>query len=158
MSSSTSKKPAIRPRWTMRGHTGWVDGIVHLPGGRRIITCSHDASLRLWDLESRAQIGEDCCKRKTLVAILHPGPKYRLEQKASQGNPGIERTPRSSLSDKSFLEVDATRCHDELGGHVDEYPPRFFDSMEAECPPSFLCKCTPRSHFLVPPPPSIRQC
>jgi WD40 repeat protein len=32
---------------------------VHLPGGRRIITCSWVGSLRLWDLESSAQIGED---------------------------------------------------------------------------------------------------
>jgi WD40 repeat protein len=28
-------------------------------GGRRIITCSWDGSLRLWDLESGAQIGEE---------------------------------------------------------------------------------------------------
>ena len=32
---------------------------MHLPGGRRIITCSCDGSLRLWDLESGAQIGND---------------------------------------------------------------------------------------------------
>ncbi|KIK31821.1 hypothetical protein CY34DRAFT_102706, partial [Suillus luteus UH-Slu-Lm8-n1] len=43
----------------MRGHTGNVEGVVHLPGGRRIVTCSSDGSLRLWDLESGAQIGED---------------------------------------------------------------------------------------------------
>ncbi|KIK32894.1 hypothetical protein CY34DRAFT_100573 [Suillus luteus UH-Slu-Lm8-n1] len=43
----------------MRGHTYDVRGVVHLPGGRRIVTCSWDGSLRLWDLESGAQIGED---------------------------------------------------------------------------------------------------
>ncbi|KIK36868.1 hypothetical protein CY34DRAFT_34569, partial [Suillus luteus UH-Slu-Lm8-n1] len=42
---------------TMRGHTDEVRGIVHLPGRRRIITCSNDSSLRQWDLESGAQIG-----------------------------------------------------------------------------------------------------
>jgi len=36
-----------------------VTGIAHLPGGRRIITCSDDDSLRLWDLESGVQIGND---------------------------------------------------------------------------------------------------
>jgi len=36
-----------------------ITGIVHLPGGRRIITCSDDGSLRLWDLESGEQIGND---------------------------------------------------------------------------------------------------
>ncbi|KAG2335752.1 WD40 repeat-like protein [Suillus weaverae] len=60
MSSSTSKTPAIMPRRTMQGHADWVNGVVHLHGGRRqIITCSLDGSLRLWDLESGAQIGED---------------------------------------------------------------------------------------------------
>jgi WD40 repeat protein len=43
----------------MRGHTDIVKGLVHLPGGRQIITCSLDGSLRLWDLESGIQIGED---------------------------------------------------------------------------------------------------
>ncbi|KIK33187.1 hypothetical protein CY34DRAFT_723454 [Suillus luteus UH-Slu-Lm8-n1] len=62
MSSQTSKKqqtPAFTPIKEMRGHTGVVEGAEHLPGGRRIMTCSWDGSLRLWDLESGAQIGED---------------------------------------------------------------------------------------------------
>ncbi|KIK33656.1 hypothetical protein CY34DRAFT_99201, partial [Suillus luteus UH-Slu-Lm8-n1] len=46
-------------RATMRGHTDWVNGVAHLPDGRRIITCSSDGSLRLWDLKSGTQIGED---------------------------------------------------------------------------------------------------
>ncbi|KAG2343248.1 WD40 repeat-like protein [Suillus weaverae] len=59
MSSSTSNTLAMTPRQTIRGHTSWVTGVVHLPRGRHIITCSVDGSLRLWDLESGAQIGED---------------------------------------------------------------------------------------------------
>ncbi|KAG2753638.1 WD40 repeat-like protein [Suillus brevipes Sb2] len=51
--------PAITPRQTMRGHTSWVTGVAHLPDGRRIITCSTDGSLRLWDLKSGTQIGEN---------------------------------------------------------------------------------------------------
>jgi len=43
----------------MRGHTLSVLGVAHLPGGQRIITCSLDGSLRLWDLESSAQIGDE---------------------------------------------------------------------------------------------------
>ena len=50
---------ATQPRQTMRGHTDWVTGIAHLPGGRRIITCSDDGSLRLWDPENGVQIGND---------------------------------------------------------------------------------------------------
>ncbi|KAG1738578.1 quinon protein alcohol dehydrogenase-like superfamily [Suillus occidentalis] len=59
MSSSTSKTPAVTPSQTMRGHTKRVCDAVHLPDGRRIITCSWDGSLRLWDLKSGTQIGED---------------------------------------------------------------------------------------------------
>ncbi|KAG2038666.1 WD40-repeat-containing domain protein [Suillus americanus] len=62
MSSQTSRKqetPTIIPYRTMQGHTAQVQGVVHLPDGRRNITCSVDGSLRLWDLEGSAQIGED---------------------------------------------------------------------------------------------------
>ncbi|KAG2032338.1 WD40-repeat-containing domain protein [Suillus americanus] len=59
MSSSSSKTPEITPRQTMRGHTDWVNGSVYLPDGRHIVTCSWDGSLRLWNLESGTQIGED---------------------------------------------------------------------------------------------------
>jgi WD40 repeat protein len=44
---------------TMRGHTKLVEGVVHLPGGQRIVTCSRDSSLRLCDLESDARIDDD---------------------------------------------------------------------------------------------------
>ncbi|KAG2144604.1 WD40-repeat-containing domain protein [Suillus clintonianus] len=62
MSSSTTETqemPAVTSRQTIEGHTDWVGGAVHLPGGQHIITCSWDGSLRLWDLESGAQVGDD---------------------------------------------------------------------------------------------------
>jgi len=43
----------------MRGHTLGVGGVVHLRDRRRIITSSYDGSLRLWNLDSGAQIGND---------------------------------------------------------------------------------------------------
>ena len=49
---------ATKPRQTMRGHTSRVKGVAHLPDGRRIITSSWDGSLRLWEIESGAQIGD----------------------------------------------------------------------------------------------------
>jgi len=48
-----------KPHQTMRGHTGLLTGGAHLPDGRRIITCSLDGSLRLWNVESGVQIGND---------------------------------------------------------------------------------------------------
>jgi hypothetical protein len=36
----------------LRGHNGFVTGVVFLPGGRQALSCSHDQTLRLWDLDS----------------------------------------------------------------------------------------------------------
>lgn len=41
----------------MEGHTGTICGILGLPNKQRIITCSADGSLRVWDLESGKQVG-----------------------------------------------------------------------------------------------------
>ncbi|KAG1825345.1 WD40-repeat-containing domain protein [Suillus variegatus] len=73
MSVPTNKKqttPAVTPRQTMRGHTDKVQGVVHLPGGRRIMTCSCDRSLRLWDLESGAQIDEDRRDEEDMAEVV----------------------------------------------------------------------------------------
>lgn len=62
MTSAISKKqqtPAVAPRHKMRGHTHGVRGVAYLRCGQRIITCSGDGSLRLWDLQSGTQIGHD---------------------------------------------------------------------------------------------------
>lgn len=79
MSSSTSKPPAVMPYRTIQGHTKRVQGVVHLPGKRRIITCSDDSSLRLWDLESGTQIGKDWQdegdKEGVRTIALSPGGK-----------------------------------------------------------------------------------
>jgi len=53
------KTTEVKPYQTMRGHTEVVFGVAHLPDERRIITCSNDGSLRLWERESGAQIGND---------------------------------------------------------------------------------------------------
>jgi WD40 repeat protein len=60
-STANMQKPSeVAPRQIMRGHTKSVQGVVPLPGGQlRAITCSLDGSLRLWGLESGAQIGND---------------------------------------------------------------------------------------------------
>lgn len=42
----------------MQGHTSQVLDIAHLQDGRRIIVCSADGSLLLWDLENDVQVGD----------------------------------------------------------------------------------------------------
>jgi WD40 repeat protein len=69
----------IMPHRRMRGHTHWVQGIVHLPDGHHIITCSLDGSLRLWNLDSGTQIGKDWRdggdRKKVVNIALSPNGK-----------------------------------------------------------------------------------
>ncbi len=37
---------------TLEGHSGWVHSVEVVDGGRRILSASHDRTLRLWNLES----------------------------------------------------------------------------------------------------------
>jgi len=55
----TTETSATTPRQKFEGHTDSLWGVVHLPGGQRIITCSLDGSLRAWNLKNGKQIGED---------------------------------------------------------------------------------------------------
>ncbi|KAG2054843.1 WD40 repeat-like protein [Suillus hirtellus] len=57
IAANVKKTTEVTPCKMIRGHTGAVTGVAHLPGGQHIVTCSHDSSLRLWDLKSGAQIG-----------------------------------------------------------------------------------------------------
>ncbi|KAG2745943.1 WD40 repeat-like protein [Suillus brevipes Sb2] len=57
--SKEKETSAITPRQKFEGHTNWVWGAIHLPGGQRIITCSWDGSLRVWNVKSGKQIGDD---------------------------------------------------------------------------------------------------
>jgi WD40 repeat protein len=54
--TETEKTLAIRPCQKFHGHTDWVRGVIHLPGGQRIMTCSFDGSLRVWNLKTGEQI------------------------------------------------------------------------------------------------------
>jgi WD40 repeat protein len=93
MSSPAAKKktPELTPRKTMRGHTDMVFGVAQLPGGQHIITCSGDGSLRLWDLESGAQIGEEWRDEGGEARILTMALSPNGETLASASNDGIVR-------------------------------------------------------------------
>jgi WD40 repeat protein len=57
--ADTEKGLEIKPCQKFKGHTNFIDGAIHLPGGQRMMTCSRDGSLRIWNLKSGKQIGED---------------------------------------------------------------------------------------------------
>jgi WD40 repeat protein len=77
MSSAAIKKKetsAITHRQKFEGHTDLVLGVIHLPGGQRIITCSRDGSLRVWNVKSGKQIGDDWRDEDDLVWSIALSP------------------------------------------------------------------------------------
>lgn len=81
---------AVKPQRKVAGQKGQVWDILYLPDGRRTITCSEDGSLRVWDLESGKQEGENWEDKDsgTMWAIaLSPGGK----EVASGSDDGIVR-------------------------------------------------------------------
>ncbi|KAG2341156.1 WD40 repeat-like protein [Suillus weaverae] len=68
-SAQMKKMSAVTPSKTMRGHKKLVRGVAHLPGGQHIITCSLDGSLRLWDLKSSTQTGNDWRDERVKLGI-----------------------------------------------------------------------------------------
>ncbi|KIK33463.1 hypothetical protein CY34DRAFT_99550 [Suillus luteus UH-Slu-Lm8-n1] len=65
---------AITPNQKFEGHTDTVLGIIHPPDLQRIITCSLDGSLRVWDLESGKQIEEDWRDGESAVKTIALSP------------------------------------------------------------------------------------
>jgi WD40 repeat protein len=59
MSSPAQEISMIKPQQKLEGHTNSVYRVIHLPGRQRIMTCSEDGSLRVWNLKSGKQIGDD---------------------------------------------------------------------------------------------------
>jgi WD40 repeat protein len=57
--AATEETRAIRPCHKFEGHTEGVTDVIHVAGGHRMMTCSWDGSLRVWDLQSGKQIGND---------------------------------------------------------------------------------------------------
>jgi WD40 repeat protein len=55
----TEETRAIKPYCKFEGHTNMVFGVIHLPGEQRIMTCSRDGSLRVWNLQTGKQIEND---------------------------------------------------------------------------------------------------
>ncbi|KAG2045523.1 WD40 repeat-like protein [Suillus hirtellus] len=89
--ANVKKRSAVTPCKTIRGHTQAVRGVAHLPGRQRIITCSHDSSLRLWDLKSGAQIGSEWRDEGDKAAIIAMSLSPNGKTIASGSNDGTVR-------------------------------------------------------------------
>jgi len=87
--AGTQEISARTPRQKFQGHTDTVWGVIHLPGGQRIMTCSADGSLRVWDLKSGLQIGENWEDGKSPVATIALSPNGKAV--ASGSDDGVVR-------------------------------------------------------------------
>ena len=53
---STSLNPDSACLMTLAGHTGGVEACAFSPDGRRIVSASHDGTLKLWDAQTGAEL------------------------------------------------------------------------------------------------------
>jgi len=63
-----------KPHQEFKGHTDLVLDVIHLPDRERIITCSKDGSLRLWNLKNGMQIGQGWRDGKSAVYTIALSP------------------------------------------------------------------------------------
>jgi WD40 repeat protein len=64
----------ISPLQKFEGHTARVFGVIHLPGGQRFMTSSGDGSLRVWNLKSGKQIGDEWTDGESAVWTIALSP------------------------------------------------------------------------------------
>jgi WD40 repeat protein len=59
MSNASTKSVDLtpNPRLTISGHRNIVCGIAYLPGEERLVTCSEDGTVRIWNVENGEQEG-----------------------------------------------------------------------------------------------------
>ncbi|KIJ13200.1 hypothetical protein PAXINDRAFT_170642 [Paxillus involutus ATCC 200175] len=71
MSNTSAKSVDLtpNPRLTISGHRNKVFGIAYLPGEERLVTCSEDGTVRIWNMENGEQEG---------MAMEHIGCVYGL--------------------------------------------------------------------------------
>jgi WD40 repeat protein len=81
----TQETRAIRPYRKFEGHTNAVAGVIHLPGGHRMMTGSWDGSLRVWDLQSGKQIGNDWRDGRSPVYVIGLSPDGKKVASGSFG-------------------------------------------------------------------------
>ncbi|KAG1888004.1 uncharacterized protein F5891DRAFT_1283149 [Suillus fuscotomentosus] len=93
---------------------------------------SEDTTVYTWDVHAILKEAglEDLLSIGSNI-VTAPEERREQEQTAPQDDDSvIQHTPRSSLSDRSFLEIDATRCPGQFDD-IGELPPMFFHGMEA---------------------------
>ncbi|KIK45760.1 hypothetical protein CY34DRAFT_495923 [Suillus luteus UH-Slu-Lm8-n1] len=93
--------------------------------GKVLVTACTNNNAYSWDVHA---ILKEAVLEDLLLIGTNVAPEDRLKEKATDES-GIQRIPRSSIDNKSFLEACATQCPDQFDG-VDQLPPAFFAGMK----------------------------
>jgi WD40 repeat protein len=75
----------FNPYSKFEGHTSYVTGVAYLPGGQRIMTCSWDGSLRVWNLQTRKQIANDWGDGEDGVYLMRLSPDGKKVVSGDEG-------------------------------------------------------------------------
>ncbi|KAJ8581390.1 WD40 repeat-like protein [Rhizopogon salebrosus TDB-379] len=65
------------PFRTIQGHTDNVTGIAFFQDGRRVVTCSKDTSLRIWDVQTGELLGEPFVGHEDAAVSVSISPDER---------------------------------------------------------------------------------
>ena len=85
---------------TLVGHDNWVRGLVFHPGGKYLVSCSDDKTLRCWDLSQEGKcvkVVEDA--HAHFISCVRWAPSV-VKEKAPQTN-GVNGTPKGKEGDPS---------------------------------------------------------
>lgn len=71
------------PKFTLKGHTGWVLDVRWSPDGELLATCSMDKTLRIWDPETGTPVNRELRGHKDCVLMAAWEP-YHLRKDGAQ--------------------------------------------------------------------------
>ncbi|KAK3393346.1 WD40-repeat-containing domain protein [Podospora didyma] len=99
------------PKYTLKGHTGWVLGVSWSPDAEKLATCSMDKTVRIWDPETGKAVGAPFTGHAKWVLALAWEP-YHLRR---------EDGPRLASASKDgtvrIWMVNTGRTEHSLSGH-----------------------------------------
>lgn len=99
------------PKYTLKGHTGWVLAVSWSPTGDRLATCSMDGTVRIWDPKTGKNVGEALKGHAKWVLALAWQP-YHLWQ---DGMPRLASASKDGTT--RIWAVSTRRTENVLSGH-----------------------------------------